>query len=94
MQLIGQFHLLRLFALFRCGGDLQVLSRSCRKIRRVRTFLIVRAGIGVSARSPCPAVPRLFGINLVAHPYDPSDLVSELPSDLFEVGVRVLDGIV
>jgi hypothetical protein len=42
MQLIPQFHLLRLFALLRRGGHLQILPRSRRHVRWVGTFLIGR----------------------------------------------------
>lgn len=98
MQLVPQFHLLRLLALLRCGGHLQILPRSRRHVRWVGTFLVQtksesgrRVRVGFDGFSPWVICPETRG---KTHLDDPGYLVPEFPGDLFDVRICILDGIV
>lgn len=99
MQLIPQFHLLRLFALLRCGGHLQILPRSRRHVRWVGTFLVVnnrnqiRWSVSALTAFHDGITRERRGLGRT-HLDDPGYLVPEFPGDLFDVRICILDGIV
>jgi hypothetical protein len=99
MQLVPQFHLLRLLALLRCGSHLQILPRSRRHVRWVGTFLFRRnrnevGGSGSALTAFHDGITRERRGLGSTHLDDPGHLVSEFPSDLFDVRIRILDGVV